>query len=105
MPAGWPLLHFALRLGAASASSGVLAALLFAALLTAVVTAVALWKPALRQPHVVARLAGLFLFVFVVGLFRYGVLRLSNTTGMGLLVALFATCAALDWRNRRRRRS
>lgn len=75
-------------------------------LLTAVVAALGLWKPDLRrESHYVPRLVGWFFLVFVLSLFRYGVLHLSNAVAGGLLFAWVGAWAALHWRNRRRMRS
>jgi hypothetical protein len=94
-------------LASTSDARGVLAALALAATLFAIFAAVALWKPEIRQAwsHFWLRLAGGFLLIFVLSLFSYGVLHLSNGTALGLLVATFAIGAVLDWRNRRRNRS
>jgi cytochrome c biogenesis protein CcdA len=97
----------ATMLASASDGRGVLAALALAATLFVIFAAVALWKPEIRRAwsHFWLRLAGGFLLIFVLSLFTYGVLHLSDRTALGLLVATFAICAALDWRNRRRNRS
>jgi hypothetical protein len=97
----------AMMLASGSDARGVLAAFALAGTLFAIFAAVALWKPEIRQAwsHFWLRLTGGFLLIFMLSLFTYGVLHLSDRTALGLLVATFAVCAALDWRNRRRDRS
>lgn len=105
MFAGQPPFQAATMLAARSDARGVLAALVFAALLTAALAALALWKPQLRRSHFLPRLGGWFLLIFVLSLFRYGVLHLASMTALVLLVALLAVCVGLDWRNHRGHRS
>jgi hypothetical protein len=95
----------AMMLASGPPSSGVLAAFGFAALLTVIPAAVGVWKPELRQSYFLFRLVGWGLLVFVLSLFGYGVLHLSNSAALGLLGATLTVCAALDWANRRRNRS
>jgi hypothetical protein len=86
---------------------GVLSALILAASAFAIFAAAAFWKPQMRRrwSHFWIRAAGACLLIWVLALFRYDVLHLSDMTAIGLLVATFAVAAALDWRNRRRKRS
>ena len=99
------LIDAAMTLAVSFDARGVLTALGWAATLTAIAAAVALLKPEVRRAwsHFWLRLVGWGLYIFVLSLFTYGVLHLSNTAALGLLGAVFAGAGALDWSRHRNR--